>query len=343
MMTEQEPQRRRGGDRRSSWTAFRRRLFLVRRLVRSPADAATLIEEARNRFNHLISDDIYPGDARAALRADFRRLREEFECEIERQPDNRYAMTSLGQLALLDLPDDDLEALAFLVANFSESTLPNAARVDALIRRILALLPEDRRRLLDRGARDVRLDVPTPTNSLMDRTLEIVRRSIEQGQQLRFAYRSTYLEGEGIEMHRVAPYDLFFRDGHHYLEGYCYESPFPEIIHRYVTYRLDRMVTDSMQITHDRRPTLPPPRPHYNLSYVLSPTVARQRDIALWFPASVVTFREDGSAQVTATTSDLWQARQILLRYREHCRVLEPPELVEMMRESIVAMSEQYR
>jgi predicted DNA-binding transcriptional regulator YafY len=51
----------------------------------------------------------------------------------------------------------------------------------------------------------------------------------------------------------------------------------------------------------------------------------------------------DGSAIIRAQTSDLWQARQILLRYREHCRVLEPPELIALMRESIERMAELYR
>jgi hypothetical protein len=51
----------------------------------------------------------------------------------------------------------------------------------------------------------------------------------------------------------------------------------------------------------------------------------------------------DGSAIISAQTSDLWQARQILLRYRKHCRVLESPELIELMRERIERMARMYR
>ena len=46
--------------------------------------------------------------------------------------------------------------------------------------------------------------------------------------------------------------------------------------------------------------------------------------------------------EVVAVSDDLWQARQYLLRYREHCQVHEPPELVAMMRESIARMAAQY-
>lgn len=52
---------------------------------------------------------------------------------------------------------------------------------------------------------------------------------------------------------------------------------------------------------------------------------------------------DDGSALVSAHSSDLWQARQILLRYREHCRVLEPPELVAVMRASVEQLAALYR
>ncbi|WP_254151193.1 WYL domain-containing protein [Candidatus Chloroploca mongolica] len=93
---------------------------------------------------------------------------------------------------------------------------------------------------------------------------------------------------------------------------------------------------------HTTLPPLAPPRPVFRLHYTLDAVVARQRDVALWFPQSSVTFHADGSADVSAETHDLWQARQILVRYREHCIVHEPPELVTMMREASLAMAARY-
>lgn len=334
--------RRRGGTKRDSWRTFHRRLFLVRRLVRGPADAAALIADTRAFFNQSGDvEDIYPADARAALRHDLAALRDEFECAITLDEAGRYAIVSYGRLALLDLPDEDLEALAFLLSNFSESSLPNAGRVDALLDRIIALLPPERRKGLPRPARDVRLDYPNPSRSVAPPTLERVRRALGR-QQLSFAYRSTYAAGESVVLHRVAPYGLLFRDGHHYLDAYCHDCGEPAIRPRYRLYRLDRIVDDSVRSLPETLPPLPPPRPRHRLRYTLGPVVARQQDVALWFPGTMVRFHDDGSAEVTAEAGDLWQARQILLRYREHCLVHEPPELVTMLRETLAAMGRRY-
>jgi len=342
-MTATNPPRRGGGTKRNSWRTFHRRLFLVRRLVRGPADAATLITGTRGFFNNSDdAEDIYPADARAALRHDLAALRDEFECAISLGPDGRYAIADFGRLALLDLPDEDLEALAFLLSNFSESSLPNAGRVDALLDRIVALLPPERQRGLPRPARDVRLDYPTPSRSLAPPTLERVRRALGR-QQLSFAYRSSYVDGDTVVLHRVDPYGLLFRDGHHYLDAFCHDCGDPSIAPRYRLYRLDRIVDDSVRLLPDVLPPIAPLRPRHRLRYTLGPDVARQRDIALWFPGSAVRFQPDGSAEVSAETADLWQARQILMRYRELCQVHEPPELVKLMRTSAALMARLYQ
>lgn len=329
-----------GGNKRSSWLTFHRRLFLVRRLIRGPADAAILIADAHAFFGP--DAEIYPPDARAALRHDLAALRDEFECVIQLDDQRRYALEDLGRLALLDLPDGDLEALAFLLANFNEGPLPNAPQVDALLDRIVALLPPDRRSQLVRATRDVRLDLPQSAGAVNPHTLRLLKRALRR-QQISFAYRSSYTEGLTLIQHRAAPYDLLFRDGHHYLDAFCYDCGTVEFSQRYRLYRLDRIVDESMRLLPDQLPPTQPPRQSYRLCYLLSPGVARQRDIALWFPQSEVEFLPDGGARITARTTDLWQARQILLRYREHCRVLQPPELVTMLRESAERVARLYQ
>lgn len=333
--------RRGGGIKRDSGQTFHRRLFLVRRLVRSSANADTLIADARAFFNLLDIDDIFPADARAALRNDFRALREDFGCEINLGEDQHYRLDDLGRLALLDLSDDDLEALAFLVANFSEGSLPNADQVDAVLDRIIALLPTERRQLVGNRVRDVLFDYPQPSGTAIDGALKKIKRSLGL-QELTFAYRSSFSQGNSVVQHRVAPYRLIFREGHTYLDAYCIDCGVPGMGQRYRLYRIDRMVTDSLRQLPRSLPPIEPARPRYRLEYSLGPSIARQRDIALWFINSEVQFHEDGSAYVRAETGDLWQARQILLRYREHCRVHAPEELITMMRESIAQMYSLY-
>jgi hypothetical protein len=98
-----------GGDKRSSWLTFQRRLFLVRRLFRGQARGSELIDAARAA----LGEEIYPLDAAAPLRHDLAALPREFHCVIRFEPGKGYAMDSLGRLALLDLSDADSEALCW--------------------------------------------------------------------------------------------------------------------------------------------------------------------------------------------------------------------------------------
>jgi predicted DNA-binding transcriptional regulator YafY len=326
-----------GGDKRSSWLTFHRRLFLVRRLIRGPATAAELFAAARQAFG----DEIYPPEAATALRRDLLKLREEFECEIVRDGAGRYTLVAPGRLALLDLPEAEVEALAFLAATFGDGDLPNAQTVDALLARVAELMPAERREQLRMARAQPRLDRPQVVGEPADTTIALLKQLVGR-EQVVFAYHSTYAADGTAVSHRVLPYELFFRDGHVYLEGFCVECAIPELCNRYVLYRVDRMVAGSVKRGHVQLPPIRQPRRSYLLRYRLAPPVARQRDIALWFPDSRVEFFPDGSALVTAATSDLWQARQVLLRYREHCRVLEPLELVAMIRESVERMARVY-
>jgi len=91
---------------------------------------------------------------------------------------------------------------------------------------------------------------------------------------------------------------------------------------------------------------LPPQRgapPSYRLRYRLLPVVARRRDVAAYFPETQFDYQDDGSALVTATTTNLWQARQILLRYGTACEVLEPPALVALFRAVAEGLSALYQ
>ncbi len=90
---------------------------------------------------------------------------------------------------------------------------------------------------------------------------------------------------------------------------------------------------------------LPPQRitpPTYRIRYRLLSQVAKRRDVAAYFPETEMVYHDDGSATVTATITNLWQARQILLRYGTACVVEEPPELVELFRKTAQGLAELY-
>jgi predicted DNA-binding transcriptional regulator YafY len=305
----------------------------VRLLLRGPSSAADLIDAVQAELNA----DGYPAAAAAALKHDLDALKAEYGCRITFQRElGCYTLDDLGDLALLDLPESSLEALAFLDASFpAGSALPEQVGVRELLDRITKLLPT-------RGA-DPQQRV-TPSLQMSGRTarridstvLATVKRAIENRQELAFKYWSIQ-DVDAPRRHRVAPYAIFFRpEGHGYLDATLLEvtPPGTETIHAVTDYRLDRIVPGTIQIL----PQMLPPeriRPrNFTLRYRLLPAVARRRDVATYFPNTQINYHDDGSATVSATVTNLWQARQILLRYGSACTVSAPPELIALFRET---------
>jgi len=207
--------------------------------------------------------------------------------------------------------------------------------VRQLLDQVLRLLPVERQEEQRRRRSAPRLQLPAQPESRVDPgVLRTVKRAINERRELRFLYWSTF-DIDAPRQHRVAPYGIFFRpEGHTYLDATLLEvKPVGgETIHAAIDYRLDRIVPGSVRVL----PTMLPPERivprFYPLRYHLLPVVARRRDVAAYFPNTQIEYHDDGSATVTATVTNLWQARQVLLRYGDACTVLSPPELIEMFR-----------
>jgi predicted DNA-binding transcriptional regulator YafY len=331
-----------GGIKRSSWLTFRRRLLLVRALLRGPASSAGLIEA----INTELGEQGYPEAAAAALKHDFDALKGEYGCQIiYDRPNRHYRLDELGELALLDLSDECMEALAFLEASFpEESGMPEHANLRALLERVILLLPPARQAQHRRRRSAVRLGVGGGGRRIDPGVLAVVKQAIEQRRELSFDYLSTFDTG-APRHHRVAPYGITFRpEGHGYLDATVLEvrPRGGESLRAVIDYRLDRILPGSARI----EPTmLPPVRPaplSYQLHYTLVPQVARRQDVASYFPQTAISYHDDGSASITATITNLWQARQILLRYGDACQVHAPPELVALFRQTAVGLSRLY-
>jgi predicted DNA-binding transcriptional regulator YafY len=331
-----------GGTKRSSWLTFRRRLLLVRTLLRAPATSAELIAS----INAELGEQGYPEAAAAALKHDFDALKGEYGCVIAYdRPTRHYHLADLGELALLDLPDPCMEALAFLEASFPEgSGLPEHANLRELLERVVLLLPPARQAQHRRRRSTIRLGVGMGGRKIDPDVLTIVKHAVEQRRELAFDYLSTF-DADRPRRHRVAPYGITFRpEGHGYLDATVLEvtPKGGEAIHAAIDYRLDRIVAGSAALLPTVLPPIRPAPPSYPLCYTLVPQVARRRDVASYFPNTVIAYHDDGSATVTATVTNLWQARQILLRYGDACRVEEPAELVAMFRRSAEGLSRLY-
>jgi predicted DNA-binding transcriptional regulator YafY len=332
--------RRSGGIKRSSWVTFRRRLFLVRQLLRAPASAEELITKVQTE----LGENGYPANAAAALKHDLDSLKGEYDCRIVyRRDQGKYVIVDLGELALLDPPQQSLEALALLDASYPAGTgNPVHAHIRALLDQVIQMLPnraqtqlQSRRSAARQRVRSGRIDA---------NVLTAVRQAIEERRELAFRYWGLN-DGEAPRRHRVAPYGIFFRNsGHTYLDATLLEvqPPGSDQLFADLDYRLDRIVPGTAQVL----PTpLPPERPKartWTLRYRLHPDVARGEDVAVLFPDTRIEYGDDGSALVTATISNLSIARDVLLRYGDRCRVIDPPELIDMIRETVDAMGSLY-
>lgn len=334
--------RRTGGTKRSSQLTFRRRLLLVRLLLRGPATGDDLIAAVQRE----LGDEGYPPAAQAALKHDLDALKAEYGCQIVfRRDAGGYALEDLGELALLDLSDAALEALAFLDASFPAGTaLPELANIRMLLDQVVRLLPVDRQNQHQRGRAAARLSLPTHGGRIDPAVLTAVKRAIDERRELAFKYLSTF-DATTPRRHRVASYGIFFRpEGHVYLDATLLDVQ-PrggETLDTAIDYRLDRIVPGSVEVLPA---VLPPERRQpktYPLRYHLLPIVARRRDVAAYFPNTQIDYHDDGSAMVTATVTNLWQTRQILLRYGDACQVLEPPELVALFRRTAEGLRRHY-
>jgi predicted DNA-binding transcriptional regulator YafY len=334
---------RKGGTKRSSQLAFRRRLLIVRLLLRGSASSDALIAAVQRE----LGNQGYPPAAIAALKHDLDALKAEYGCRITfRRETGGYVLEDLGELALLDLSDAAMEALAFLDASFPPGTaLPELVNVRTLLDQVIRLLPGSRREQHQHRHTATRLSIPDQGSGRIDSTvLNTVKRAIDERRELSFQYLSSF-DASTPRRHRVAPYNIFFRsEGHVYLDATLLEvQPIGgETLHAAIDYRLDRMVPGTVQVLPR---VLPYERLHpkrYILRYLLLPVVARRRDVAVYFPDTHIQYHDDESATVTAAVTNLWQARQILLRYGTACRVIEPPELVALFRTTVQGLADIY-
>jgi predicted DNA-binding transcriptional regulator YafY len=210
---------------------------------------------------------------------------------------------------------------------------------------VLRLLPAGRQAQHQRQRAAMRLTLPGGGGRIDPAVLASVKRAVDERRELSFAYWSTF-DVDAPRRHRVAPYGIFFRpEGHCYLDATLLEvlPAGGETTHAAIDYRLDRIVPGTAQVLPRMLPPIRPQPKPFTLRYHLLAVVARRRDVAAYFPNTRISYHDDGSATVTATVTNLWQTRQILLRYGSACEVLAPSELVALFRQTAEGLIDIYR
>jgi predicted DNA-binding transcriptional regulator YafY len=207
---------------------------------------------------------------------------------------------------------------------FAEKTFPYANDIQDLLAFVLSRLPDDQQKAVVEHRRALNIDFSERTDyrSLDSATLIEVERAILRHHQLAFTYRSPR---EGKERrHVIEPKPLSFKNGHVYLHGWSVD--YDQELH----FRLDYLLPGTAKMLHTPQRPRPAAR-SFQLRYHLTPAIARN-GVSQHFPDQQVEAHSDGSVTVTAQITNLFEARQLVLKYGENCVVESPPELVEQMR-----------
>lgn len=321
----------------STERAMRRRLAILVLLHSGPRTSQEIITtlEQNGLFAHDHALDPTSKD---------RRQRDQFKADIETLRLLQYDLAyDRGQRCYswrnspfgLSLISEQLASLAMLLGTFGTLTIPHAAEIVSLLTFLAEHLPIGQQQWLKKHHPAFQIDLHETTDyrNADPATLNKIERAIRSGQQLEFIYCSPR---DGHERrHVIEPQPLVFRQGHVYLHGWSLDW------NKELPFRLDYILPGSAQVLSTLSARQRPAPRTYTLRYWLSATIARNR-VSAHFPDHQVEQHEDGSATVTAKITDLFDAMQTLFRYREHCIVLAPPELVEQMHASAIKIYANY-
>lgn len=309
----------------STERAARRRKAFLALLHQGPQRKADIIA-ALDR-DHLWQYDLLGDPAKIAQRRevqfhrDLRTLRLHYQIDYDQKNECYFLIeTPFG----LSLSQKHLTAFALLLDTFHQKTIPHAQDIQDLLAFLMSRLPDDQQKVIVKEGRTLSIELSERTDySTIDpATLNEIERAILRRQQLAFSYRSP---GSGKEVrHVIEPQPLRYKDGHIYLYGWSIDYE------KELQFRLDYILPGSARMQPKTvMPTRPPART-YLLRYHLTPAIARNK-VSQHFPDQNNEPHADGSATITATISNLFEARRILLSYGENCTVESPPELLKLL------------
>ena len=263
---------------------------------------------------------------KSTFKNDLRELRS-LGVEIEyHRSDQEYRLVSYGDFSPVDLNPIDLHTLAFLIETFEPGT-PNHDAVRQLLERISSWLPPEPRASLAMRRQHVRIDLQRRDSDHIDPQ---VRRQLEEAigkRVVRFQYMAPGQDDGIPRTHTVQPWRLYFDTwrGHYYLDGYWLEvsGPYGRLKQeKWQQFRLGPILPETFEVLPDRLPPEEPRRKRWPLAYKLAPHIARDGRVTAHFENTQIHEPdEDGWVPVTATTTNLFRARQILLSYGAGCVV----------------------
>jgi predicted DNA-binding transcriptional regulator YafY len=264
------------------------------------------------------------------LRADLNDLKAlGYEVGFDRKRNHYYWANSPFGLAL---DDAQLAALDLLRRTFANQTFPRVAEIRALLDSLVARLPAEQARALDRLPPRLAIHLPEIRSDPAPHphTLQAIEAALKAHRQLEFAYQSP----KNIETvrHCITIESFVAKDSHVYLYGW--ETGSSEL----KQFRCERIVPYTARSAASAQRGIHYP---YQIAYRAAPELARG-GVSPRFDNMQIEPQPDGGALVRADTANLWEAHKILLSYGQLVYVLSPPALVALMRQAVSEMARLY-
>jgi predicted DNA-binding transcriptional regulator YafY len=270
------------------------------------------------------------------LDKDLRRIRENLMVDVYYDREAGGYVIKDTWLPLLDLPDDDLETIAWLEQTFDLES-PKHDEIHGLLRRLRLYLDPSRVALIEEARTALEMDLRRrDADEIRPEVLRGLRKAYRTGRQVELLYLSPGYEDGEPRRHVVEPYEPYTFDTtrkHYYLRAYCRRVETPggsDYLNAYRTYRLGRI--REVTVLPNKLPPIAPKAPRHEVVYELTPQVARlgvtrQPRIEV----ERVERRDDGSAVVYGETESVFWAVQSLLHYGANCKVVGGTEMRRAM------------
>jgi hypothetical protein len=284
------------------------------------------------------------------FRGDLSRLADSLQVGISYSKVDKGYTIEWRERPFLNLPDPDLETLAYLADTFKEDS-PRATDVRQLIDRLIDWLPSERQK------RFYRLSGQQPTADLRLRDSEEIAPDVwkavleawQAKQELQFDYLSSQQEDGQKRQHHIQPWDLDFTErGHWQLRGFCLFNDGPHgpwHPNDYINYRVSRIVSGSANVLPRKLPGVRPNGRPRQVIFELAPTITRfgisHRKELIGEPQ--ITPLDGGWVRVESQTHDVFDLARNLLYYGKNCHVLGGKKLLEEMRKLAADLAEIYQ
>jgi hypothetical protein len=336
------------GSRESDWLVVRRCFAIIRRVQRGPTDWRGLVEAVLEQ----VGPDAYGHTEGASLRKrfynDLHHIRHSLYLDLRAAPDTKeYAFYDVDAQPLLELPEGDLATIAWLEHTFQPNS-PHFKEVQTLLDRLKFYLPATRRQTIEEYRLGLTLELGQMDEDILDPEVELgLREALFRRRRVEFDYLSPSHEDRLSRRHTVDIYEPPFFDpalGHYYVRGWCHCIVGPNgtfVPHGYTSYRQGRI--SNLCLLPDKLPPSPPPPKQYPVIYTLSARVARGGVTRRrWIEFERVENHPDGSATVYGFTDNIFFAGQELMHYRDNCRVLGGPQVLEWMSCEVAKLAQLY-